>query len=172
MFTLLGPNCDQGGQTCCGARIKVSGHPLGQSASSFEIYPFRLVQGEQGGARDKIHRSRGIRSDQIRSEALDKSRIASRLRAELEPRSPRVGRRTLREPSFPTGLGPLFCSRLDVVLRHLHHHRYHTALLQRTPLGTRALAACTAHARTRIYHPFLVQDSPRHLLQMVIPARR
>ena len=46
LFTLLGPNCDQGDQTCCGAdfgsRIKISGHPLGQSASFFEIYPFRL----------------------------------------------------------------------------------------------------------------------------------
>ena len=49
LFTLLGPNCDQGGQTCCGAdfgsRIKISGHPLGQSASFFEIYPFRPVLG-------------------------------------------------------------------------------------------------------------------------------
>ena len=49
LFTLLGPNCDQGGQTCCGAdfgsRIKISGHPLGQSASFFEIYLFRPVLG-------------------------------------------------------------------------------------------------------------------------------
>ena len=62
LFTLLGPNCHPGGQICCGAdfgsRIKISGHPLGQSASFFEIYPFRLVQGGRGGARDKIHRSR------------------------------------------------------------------------------------------------------------------
>ena len=47
MFTLLGPNCHPGGQICCGAdfgsRNKISGHPLGQSASFFEIYPFRLV---------------------------------------------------------------------------------------------------------------------------------
>ena len=47
MFALLGPNCHPGGQICCGAdfgsRNKISGHPLGQSASFFEIYPFRLV---------------------------------------------------------------------------------------------------------------------------------
>ena len=64
MFALLGLNCDQSDQTCCGAdvgsRKKILGHPLGQSASFFEIYPFRLVQvvqGGRGGARDKIHRS-------------------------------------------------------------------------------------------------------------------
>ena len=49
MFTLLRPNCDQGDQTCRGAdfgsRVKISGHPLGQSASFFEIYLFRLVRG-------------------------------------------------------------------------------------------------------------------------------
>ena len=43
---LLGPNWDQSAQTCCeadfGSRIKILGHPLGQSASFFEIYPFRL----------------------------------------------------------------------------------------------------------------------------------
>ena len=58
MFTLLGPNCDQGDQTCCGAdfgsRIKISGHPLGQPASFFEIYPFRPGRGQifLGGQRD------------------------------------------------------------------------------------------------------------------------
>ena len=49
LFTLLGPNCHPGGQICCGAdfgsRIKISGHPLGQSASFFEIYLLRLVLG-------------------------------------------------------------------------------------------------------------------------------
>ena len=38
----LGPKSDRGGHECCGAdfgsRIKISGHPLGQSASFFEIY--------------------------------------------------------------------------------------------------------------------------------------
>ena len=47
MLTLLGPNCDQSDQTCCeadfGSRIKISGHPLGQSASFFEIYLFGSV---------------------------------------------------------------------------------------------------------------------------------
>ena len=49
LFALLGPNCHPGGQICCGAdfgsRIKISGHPLGQSASFFEIYLLRLVLG-------------------------------------------------------------------------------------------------------------------------------
>ena len=57
MFTLLGPNYDQGVQKCCeadlGSRIKISGHPLGQSASLFEIYPFRLVLVGGDGTRDK-----------------------------------------------------------------------------------------------------------------------
>ena len=42
----LGPKSDRGGHECCeadfGSRIKILGHPLGQSASFFEIYPFRL----------------------------------------------------------------------------------------------------------------------------------
>ena len=65
----LGPNCDQGDQMCCeadfGSRIKILGHPLGQSASFFEIYPFRLGSvwgplgnrppGDQGpGTRDQV----------------------------------------------------------------------------------------------------------------------
>ena len=54
-FALLGLKSGQSGQSCCGAvlgfRIKISWHPLGQSASFSEIYPFRLVQRGQGGAR-------------------------------------------------------------------------------------------------------------------------
>ena len=46
----LGPKCDPAGQTCCGAdfgsRIKISGHPLVQPASFFEIYPFRPGRGQ------------------------------------------------------------------------------------------------------------------------------
>ena len=46
-FALLGPNCHPGGQICGGAdlgsRNKISGHPLGQSASFFEIYLLGLV---------------------------------------------------------------------------------------------------------------------------------
>ena len=45
----LGPNCDQSDQTCCeadfGPRIKISGYPLGRSASFFELHLFRLVPG-------------------------------------------------------------------------------------------------------------------------------
>ena len=47
LFTLLGTKSERGGQTCCeadfGTRIKILGHPLGRSASFFEIYLFRLV---------------------------------------------------------------------------------------------------------------------------------
>ena len=57
LCTLLGSNSDQGVQKCCGAdfgsRVEISGHPMGQSASFFEIYPFRLVQGERGGVRNE-----------------------------------------------------------------------------------------------------------------------
>ena len=49
----LGPKSDRGGHECCeadfGFRIKISGHPVGQSASFFEIYPFRLVRGSGEG---------------------------------------------------------------------------------------------------------------------------
>ena len=41
----LGPKSDRGGHECCeadfGSRIKILGHPLGQSASFFEIYLLR-----------------------------------------------------------------------------------------------------------------------------------
>ena len=47
------PKSGQGGHKCCGAdfgsRIKILGHLLGQSASFFEIYPFRLIQVVHGG---------------------------------------------------------------------------------------------------------------------------
>ena len=45
----LGPKSDRGGHECCeadfGSRIKILGHPLGQSASFFEIYLLGLVMG-------------------------------------------------------------------------------------------------------------------------------
>ena len=53
LFKLLGPKSKQIVHECCeadfGSRIKILGHPLGQSASLFEIYPSRLVSG--GAAR-------------------------------------------------------------------------------------------------------------------------
>ena len=46
-FKLLGPKSKQIVHECCeadfGSRIKILGHPLGQSASFFEIYLFRPV---------------------------------------------------------------------------------------------------------------------------------
>ena len=49
----LGPKSDRGGHECCeadfGSRIKILGHPLGQSASFFEIYLFRPVPGSPDG---------------------------------------------------------------------------------------------------------------------------
>ena len=45
----LGPKSDRGGHECCeadfGSRLKILGHPLGQSASFFELHLFRLVPG-------------------------------------------------------------------------------------------------------------------------------
>ena len=47
LFTLLGTKSEQDGQKCCeadfGTRVKILRHPLGRSASFFEIYLFRLV---------------------------------------------------------------------------------------------------------------------------------
>ena len=63
MFTPLGTNCHPGGQICCGAdfgsRLKISGHPLGQSASFFEIYLLRLVLGGLTPSQPQQFQNRG-----------------------------------------------------------------------------------------------------------------
>ena len=53
LLTLLGSKSGRGGQKCCeadfGSRIKISGHPLGQSAWSFGLHLFRSVPGSPDG---------------------------------------------------------------------------------------------------------------------------